>query len=93
MDTRGYIDLRTRLGTDRDGEEKRVRYLLVEANTSYKILLRRSCFNAFDAIVSTPHLTLKYPMHRGTICTMRADQKMARECYVIGLRMYQREER
>ncbi|XP_017420171.1 uncharacterized protein LOC108330176 [Vigna angularis] len=73
VDTRGYVDLRTRLGTGRHSEEKRVRYLLVEANTSYNVLLGRPCLNAFGAIVSTPHLSMKYPSDRGTICTVRAD--------------------
>lgn len=63
VDTRGYVDLRTRLGTGREGDERRVRYLLVEANTSYNVLLERPSLNAFGAIVSTPHLTLKYPTH------------------------------
>ncbi|XP_017423577.1 uncharacterized protein LOC108332784 [Vigna angularis] len=54
VDTRGYVDLRTRLGIGRSSEEKRVRYLLVEANTSYNVLLGRPCLNAFGAIVSTP---------------------------------------
>lgn len=88
MDTRGYVDLRTRLGTKRDSEERRVRYLLLEANTSYNALLRRPCLNDFGAIVSTPHLTMKYPSNKGTICTVRADQKMTTECYAANLKMY-----
>ncbi|XP_047163972.1 uncharacterized protein LOC124833515 [Vigna umbellata] len=54
VDTRGYLDLRTRLGTSREAPELRVRFLLVEANTSYNALLGRPCLNAFGAIVSTP---------------------------------------
>ncbi|XP_047170848.1 uncharacterized protein LOC124839159 [Vigna umbellata] len=88
VDTRGYVELRTRLGTGRSSEEKRVRYLLVEANTSYNVLLGRPCLNVFGAIVSTPHLTMKYPSETGTICTVRADQKTARECYAAGLKLY-----
>ncbi|XP_014491816.1 uncharacterized protein LOC106754319 [Vigna radiata var. radiata] len=90
VDTKGYVDLRTRLGTGRDGDEKKVRYLLVDANTSYNVLLGRPCLNSFGAIVSTPHLTLKYPNERKRIITVRADQKTARECYAAGLRMYPR---
>ncbi|XP_017416582.2 uncharacterized protein LOC108327381 [Vigna angularis] len=90
VDTRGYMDLRTRLGTGRHSEEKRVRYLLVEANTSYNILLGRPCLNAFGAIVSTPHLTMKFPSHKGTICTVWADQKTGRECYATGLKLHTR---
>ncbi|WVY91024.1 hypothetical protein V8G54_036538 [Vigna mungo] len=88
VDTRGYLDLWTRLGAGGDGDEKKVRYLLVEANTSYNVLLGRPCLNSFGAIVSTPHLTLKYPSSKGLIRTVRADQKLARECYAAGLKMY-----
>ncbi|XP_047171701.1 uncharacterized protein LOC124839814 [Vigna umbellata] len=87
VDTRGYVDLRTSLGTERGAKELKVRFLLVEANTSYNALLGRPCLNAFRAIVSTPHLTLKYPSNEGRICTVNADQRMAWECYVAGLKM------
>lgn len=83
--TRGYTNLRTRLGTGRESEEKRVRYLLVEANTAYNVLLGRPCLNVCGAIISTPHLTMKYPTSRGTICTIRAYQKTTRECYAIAV--------
>ncbi|XP_047182169.1 uncharacterized protein LOC124848525 [Vigna umbellata] len=43
VDTRGYVNLRTRLGNDRDTKEKRVRFLLVEDNTSYNVLLGQPC--------------------------------------------------
>lgn len=52
--TRGYFDLRTRLGTKQESKELRVRFILVEANTPYNALLGRPCLNAFRAIVSTP---------------------------------------
>ncbi|XP_014506155.1 uncharacterized protein LOC106765899 [Vigna radiata var. radiata] len=87
VDTRGYVDLRTSLGADRDAKEMTVRFLLVEADTSYNVLLGRPCLNMFGAIVSTPHLTLKYPTDDGKVATVRADQKMARECYAAGLKV------
>ncbi|XP_014496663.1 uncharacterized protein LOC106758235 [Vigna radiata var. radiata] len=93
VDTRGYVDLQTRLGTGRESEEMKIRYLLVEVNTAYNVLLGRPCLNAFGAIVSMPHLTMKYPNHRGTICTIRANQKTAWECYAAGLRIYPQENR
>ncbi|XP_017437959.1 uncharacterized protein LOC108344008 [Vigna angularis] len=81
VDTHNYVDLHTRLGTGREGDKKKVRYLLVNANTSYNVLLDPPCLNVFGVILSTPHLTMKYPSERGNICTVRADQKTARECY------------
>ncbi|XP_027911682.1 uncharacterized protein LOC114170403 [Vigna unguiculata] len=87
VDTRGYVDLRTRIGSRKDGREVRVRFLLVEANTSYNVLLGRPCLNAFGAIVSTLHLAMKFPSDKGTICTVHADQQVARQCYAAGLRI------
>ncbi|XP_047180350.1 uncharacterized protein LOC124847012 [Vigna umbellata] len=86
VDTRGYVDLRTCLGTERSKEVK-TRFLLVDANTSYNVLLGRPCLNAFGAIVSTPHLTLKFLLDSGSICTVRSDQRIARECYMAGLKV------
>lgn len=90
VDTKGYVDLKTSLGTDRNAKEIKVRFLLVDADTSYNVLLGRPCLNAFGAIVSTPHLALKYPSDEGVVQTVGADQKMARECYVAGLRVKSR---
>lgn len=39
VDTRRYVDLRTHLGIGCNAKELRVRYLLVEANTSYNVLI------------------------------------------------------
>ncbi|WVZ15676.1 hypothetical protein V8G54_013242 [Vigna mungo] len=87
VDTCGYVDLKVSLGVDRGAKEIKVRFLLVDADTSYNVLLGRSCLNAFGAIVSTPHLTLKYPADDGKIWTVNADQKVARECYAAGLKV------
>lgn len=73
VDTRGYMDLRMSLGTKKGAKELRVRFLLVEDDTSYNVLLGRPCLNAFGAIVYTPHLTLKYPSDDGRIWAVRAN--------------------
>jgi len=87
VNTRGYLDLRTRIGSRRDGREVRVKFLLVEANTSYNVLLGRPFLNAFGAIVSILHLIMKFPSDKGTICTVHADQQIARQCYIAGLKI------
>ncbi|WVZ07299.1 hypothetical protein V8G54_020645 [Vigna mungo] len=87
VDTRGYVDLKVSLGVDRGAKEIKVWFLLVDVDTSYNVLLGRPCLNAFGAIVSTPHLTLKYPADDGKIWTVKADQKVARECYAAGLKV------
>jgi len=87
VDTRGYLDLRTRIGSRKNDREVRVRYILVEANISYNVLLGRYCLNAFGTIVSTIHLAMKFPSDKGTICTVYADQQIARQCYAARLKI------
>lgn len=90
VDTRGYVDLKVSLGLERAAKEIVVRFLLVDAESSYNVFLGRPCLNAFGAIVSTPHLVLKYPSDSGRLCTVKADQKMARQCYAAGLKLKSR---
>ncbi|XP_068477362.1 uncharacterized protein [Phaseolus vulgaris] len=87
VDTKGYIDLYTTFGEE-DGLHKtiNVRYLLVNAQTSYNILLGRPSINRLKAIVSTPHLAMKFPSATNDIATIHVDQKTARECYVASLK-------
>ncbi|XP_020238619.1 uncharacterized protein LOC109817702 [Cajanus cajan] len=86
--TKGYIKLSTRFGFE--GTEYRdisVKYVVVHASTSYNILLGRPSLNRLGAIVSTPHLAMKFPAESGRIVTVHADQKTARECYFTSLRL------
>ncbi|XP_020229965.1 uncharacterized protein LOC109810808 [Cajanus cajan] len=62
-------------------------YLLVEANTSYNIIIRRTTLNQLGAVVSTPHLTMKFPGSGGKIICVRANQKSARQCYAESLKV------
>jgi len=61
----------------------------VNACTSYNALLGRSTLKKLGDIMSTPHLAMKFPTEHGDITTIYVDQKVARECYVAGLKMVQ----
>jgi len=88
VSTRRYIDLYTKFGEGKTGIKKiQIRYLLVEANTSYNILLGRPSLNQLGAIVSTPHLAMKFPSPTGEVITVHMNQKTARECYAASLRI------
>ncbi|XP_020205721.1 uncharacterized protein LOC109790885 [Cajanus cajan] len=87
VDTRGTIDLYTYFGDDQHRRRIKVRYVVVHANTSYNILLGRPSLNKLRAIVSTPHLAMKFPSEEGTIITLHANQKTACECYFASLRV------
>jgi len=60
---------------------------VVDINTSYNALLGRPSLNKLGAIVSTPHLAMKFPFDRGSVATVYADKKIARECYVASLKL------
>jgi len=65
----------------------KIRYLMVDACTSYYALLERSSLNKLGAIVSTPHLAMKFPTKKGEISIIHVDQRVARECHMASLKM------
>jgi len=88
VDARGFIELHTMFMEDEClSKTIRSRYLLVNANASYNILLGQSSINHLKAIVSTPHLAMKFPSTIGDIVTVHVDQKIAHECYVASLKI------
>lgn len=60
METRGYVDLMTTFGQGKLSQSFPIRYLIVDAHTSYFALNGRKTLNELGAIVSTPHLKLKF---------------------------------
>jgi len=86
VSTRGYIDLHT---VFREGTQTKtipIRFLIVDAPTSYNILLGRPSLNTLGVVVSTPHLAMKFSSPSGDILTIHYDQRLARECYMASLR-------
>ena len=84
---KGYIELYTTFGEGKNTRTIKIRYLVIDANTSYNILLGRLSINRLMAIVSTPHLAMKFPSRTRDILMVHLDQKKARECYAESLRV------
>jgi len=81
-----YIDLHTIF---RDGAQTKaihIWFLVIDAPTSYNVLLGRPSLNTLGAVVSTPHLAMKFPSPSGDILTIHGDQRLAHECYMASLR-------
>ena len=57
---RGFIDLLMTFGNGRAHRTQTMRYSLVEADTSYSVLIGRRTLNALGAIISTPHMAMKF---------------------------------
>lgn len=64
-----------------------VRYILVDADTSYNLLIGRCTLNQLGAVVSTPHMAMKFAALNGTIITIKADPKEAQQCYMYSLKI------
>ncbi|XP_020238557.1 uncharacterized protein LOC109817649 [Cajanus cajan] len=85
--TREFIELLTSFGTASNSRRVLVKYLLVDAITSYNILIGRPTLNQLGAVVSTPHLTMKFPGTNGQIIAIKANQQLARKCYAESLKI------
>jgi len=76
VDTRGFIGLYT-IFVEEGYLSKmiKIRYLLVNENTSYNIFLGRSSINRLEAIGYTPQLAMKFPSAIGDTVTVHVDKK------------------
>jgi hypothetical protein len=60
-------------------------FLVVEASSAYNAILGRGALNKLGAIVSTPHLMMKFLTPNGIGCE-QGDQELARSCYSVAVR-------
>jgi len=71
------VDLMTTFDQGKLSKSFIVRYLLVDADTSYFTLIDMKTLNELEATVSIPHLKMKFPTLIREIVTVKADQKQA----------------
>jgi len=86
VEVRGYLELRT---TFTDGVASRtegIRYLVVNANSAYNILLGRPTLNRLRAVSSTRHMKMKLLDLSGKVIVIKSDQEEARKCYENSLK-------
>ncbi|KAL0461308.1 UNVERIFIED_CONTAM: hypothetical protein Slati_0018400 [Sesamum latifolium] len=57
-----------------------LKFLVVDAPSSYNIIMGRPSLNFFRAVASTYHMKLKFPTYRG-IVEENGDRRIARECH------------
>ena len=73
VNTKGYIELYTTFGERKNNKTIKVWYLVIDANTSYNILLGRPSINRLRAIILTPHLAMKFFSLSRDILTVHVD--------------------
>jgi len=86
VEVRGYIELRTTFTNGLASRTEKIRYLVVNAPSAYKILLGRPTLNRTGAVPSTRHMKVKLPSMEGVIITVCSDQKEAKKCYENSLK-------
>ncbi|XP_028104738.1 uncharacterized protein LOC114303787 [Camellia sinensis] len=81
----GSIDLSITIGEYLRQTTKLVTFLVVDYLSAYNIILGSTALNAFQAIISTYHLAMKFPTDL-RVGTVRGEQTVAKECYVASLK-------
>ncbi|XP_072060238.1 uncharacterized protein [Arachis hypogaea] len=76
----GFIPLHTTFGKGVKSKTLSINFIVVDVGSAYNVLIGRTTLNRLGAVVSTPHLCMKFPTPEG-ITTIRGDQKLARKCY------------
>lgn len=71
-------------------ENIQVRYLIVNIASPYNIIIGRPSFNAFEEVLSTLYITLKYPIEDSQFRIVKGDQGISRNCYKDSLRLKRR---
>ena len=83
---KGYVELRTTFGTGDLTKTIPIRYIVVDAHSAYNVLLGRPTLNRLGAVVSSPHLKVKFHTDDGRVSTIDVDQEVARKCYENSLK-------
>ena len=81
----GSIQLVLTLGDPSCQATTVVKFLIVDAPSSYNMLLDRPSLNAIKAIPSAYHMVIKFPT-TGGVGMVRGDQRVARECYSASMK-------
>ncbi|CAA0828788.1 Unknown protein, partial [Striga hermonthica] len=76
----GEVSLPVALGSGELRKVRMVRFVVVGAESSYNIIMGWTSLNAFQAVVSTYHMTIKYPVGEN-VGEIAGDQLTSRSCY------------
>jgi len=86
VEVRDYLELRTTFTDGTASRTENVRYLVVNANSAYNILLGRSSLNMLRRVSSARHMKLKLSDLSGKVIVIKSDQKEAKKCYENSLK-------
>jgi len=86
VEVRGYLDLRMTFTDGTASRTESIRYLVVNADSAYNILLGRPTLNRLRVVASTRHIKMKLPDLSGKVIVIKSDQEEARKCYENSLK-------
>ena len=86
VEEHGHIELRTTFTDGTASRTENIRYLVVNAPSAYNILLGRPALNMIGAVASMRHMKMKLHFLKGTVITIKFDQKEAKNCYENSLK-------
>ena len=81
----GSVQLVLTLGDPPCQATATVRFLIVDAPSTYNMLLGRPSLNAIRAVPSAYHMVIKFPTANG-VGMVRGNQRIARECYSASMK-------
>ena len=86
MEVRGHLELRTTFTDGVASRTKSIRYLVVNAVSTYNILLGRLALNKLRAVASTCHMKMKLPDLSRKVVIIQSDQQETKRCYESNLK-------
>ena len=78
---KGYVKISCMFRDDKDERTIPVKFLVVDCPSAYNAIIGRPTLNALGAVVSTPHLAMKFHGVKGLVVTVRGNENMAKKCY------------
>ncbi|KAK2997863.1 hypothetical protein RJ639_025561 [Escallonia herrerae] len=90
VDVEEIIALPVTIGTPPIQANLMLDFVVVKVPSAYNAILGRRTLNQLQAVVSTYHLKMKFPMENG-IGEVKGDQTTARQCYVTSCRSKNKE--
>ena len=68
-----------------EGKEVMVTFIVVRSFSPYTAILGRSWIHAMNAVPSTLHVKVKFPIEYG-VAVVRGNQRVVRQCLVVAVR-------
>ncbi|KAL0394742.1 UNVERIFIED_CONTAM: Pro-Pol polyprotein [Sesamum latifolium] len=86
---RGMVSLPLMMGVGVTHKTCMLKFLVVDVPSAYNVILGRPTLNAFQAVISTYHMKIKFPTP-GRVGEVQGDPLQSRKCYVEAVRKGQK---